>query len=205
MPFDPVSFAIGAKAGAGGGGGGGDITVVSKSIGANGTYTAPAGKAYSPVIVDVPNSYTASDEGKVVSNGALVAQTSDSVTHNGTVDTTLINSLTVNVSGSVGAMFAPMDYPVTLTNKRASGTISFSRLSYDQYVILYTGASSNITVSNSANVADFVTDGTHIWFRATNVENISYNGESAEFLKSGSGFMLTIPDGFDGTIPFLLS
>lgn len=45
---------------------------------------------------------TQSDEGKVVSNGALVAQTSDTVTANDTYDTTLINSLTVNVSGSSG-------------------------------------------------------------------------------------------------------
>jgi len=50
----------------------------------------------------IPNSYSQSDEGKVVSNGALVAQTSDTVTANDTYDTTLINSLTVNVSGSSG-------------------------------------------------------------------------------------------------------
>ena len=99
MPFDPVSYAMGQKSA---GGGGGDITVESKSISANGTFTAPPGKAYSPVTVNVPNSYTAGDEGKVVSNGALVAQTSDTVTQNGTVDTTLINSLTVNVSGGGG-------------------------------------------------------------------------------------------------------
>lgn len=82
-----------------GGGGGGDIDVESLSATENKTYTAPTGKAYSPVVVNVPNSYAAGDEGKVVSNGALVAQTSDTVTQNGTVDTTLINSLLVNVSG----------------------------------------------------------------------------------------------------------
>lgn len=47
----------------------------------------------------IGNQYTNADEGKVVSNGELVAQTSDTATQNGTVDTTLINSLTVNVSG----------------------------------------------------------------------------------------------------------
>lgn len=36
------------------GGGGGDITVESLSVTANGTYTAPSGKAYSPVSVNVP-------------------------------------------------------------------------------------------------------------------------------------------------------
>lgn len=53
-------------------------------------------------IQNISNSYSASDEGKVVSNGALVAQTSDTVTANDTYDTTLINSLTVNVSGGGG-------------------------------------------------------------------------------------------------------
>ena len=39
--------------GGGSGGGGGDITVESLSVTDNGTYTAPSGKAYSPVSVDV--------------------------------------------------------------------------------------------------------------------------------------------------------
>lgn len=81
---------------------GGDITVQSLTVTQNGTTTAPTGRAYSPVIVNVPasavdtgtknitsngthdvvgyasaavsvpNTYTASDEGKVVQNGALV-------------------------------------------------------------------------------------------------------------------------------------
>lgn len=37
-----------------GGGGGGDITVESLTATENKTYTAPSGKAYSPVTVDVP-------------------------------------------------------------------------------------------------------------------------------------------------------
>ena len=75
----------------------------AKAITANGTYDAEDDdfSGYDSVVVNVPNSYTASDEGKVVSSGALVSQTSDTVTQNGTVDTTLINSLTVNVSGGV--------------------------------------------------------------------------------------------------------
>lgn len=50
----------------------------------------------------LPNTYAAGDEGKVVDNGTLVSQTSDTVTENDTYDTTLINSLTVNVSGGGG-------------------------------------------------------------------------------------------------------
>ncbi len=70
----------------------------TKSITANGAGQDVVG--YATVDVSVPNTYAAGDEGKVVSSGALVAQTSDTVTQNGTVDTTLINSLTVNVSSS---------------------------------------------------------------------------------------------------------
>lgn len=84
----------------GDGGGGSSVTVEPLTVTQNGTQTAPEGKAYSPVTVNVPNSYGASDEGKVVSNGALVAQTEHApVTANGTIDTTLNNSVTVNVSG----------------------------------------------------------------------------------------------------------
>ena len=85
-----------------GGGGGGGVTVVSLSVTSNGTYSAPSGKAYDPVEVDVPNTYSAADEGKVVSSGALVPQTSSAITQNGTVDTTLINSVDVNVSSGGG-------------------------------------------------------------------------------------------------------
>lgn len=74
-------------------------TLIEKSIAANGTYSAEDDEAdgYSSVTVAVPNTYSVSDEGKVVSNGALVSQSSDTVTENGTVDTTLISSLLVNV------------------------------------------------------------------------------------------------------------
>jgi hypothetical protein len=50
-------------------------------------------------MVNVPNSYTAADEGKVVSGGALVGQTSRNITVNGTYNTTENNEVVVNVSG----------------------------------------------------------------------------------------------------------
>lgn len=79
-------------------GGGSSVTVEPLTVTQNGTQIAPSGKAYSPVTSNVPNSYGASDEGKVVSNGALVAQTAHApVTQNGTIDTTLYNSVPVNV------------------------------------------------------------------------------------------------------------
>lgn len=84
----------------------------TKSITSNGNSQDVVG--YAAVNVAVPNSYTSADEGKVVSNGALTAQTSDTVTQNGTVDTTLISSLTVNVSGS-GVQYATGTYKPTET------------------------------------------------------------------------------------------
>lgn len=83
----------------GGGGGGGSAVLTDKNIDTNGTYNATDDGAdgYKKVVVDVPNTYVAGDEGKVVSNGALVDQTSVNITSNGVVDTTLNNSITVNV------------------------------------------------------------------------------------------------------------
>ena len=88
-------------------GGGAAPTLITKNISANGTYTASDESAdgYASVSVDVPNSYTAQDEGKVVSDGSLVAQTamSQEITANDTYDTTLYNSVTVNVPQGGGS------------------------------------------------------------------------------------------------------
>ena len=74
-------------------------TLVSKSISANGTYNANEDNAdgYDSVSVNVPNSYSAQDEGKVVNNGTLVTQESQSVSQNGTYNTTLKNQVVVSV------------------------------------------------------------------------------------------------------------
>ena len=93
--MDILSYILGKKAG----GGGGEAVLVNKNIDANGTYNASSDSAdgYKKVVVDVPNTYAAGDEGKVVSNGALVGQTSASYTSNGTYDTTLVNEVEVDV------------------------------------------------------------------------------------------------------------
>jgi hypothetical protein len=82
-----------------------EVVLVQKSITANGTYN-PAGDSadgYSGVSVDVANSYTSDDNGKVVSNQQLVAQTSKQITANGTHDTTTNNSVSVAVPNSYSA------------------------------------------------------------------------------------------------------
>ena len=85
--------------------------LIAKLIRANGIYRASDDGAdgYSMVDVNVPNSYTAADEGKVVVNGALEAQTAraEEIVQNGTYNTTTNNSVTVNVSGGT-----PIDPPL---------------------------------------------------------------------------------------------
>lgn len=96
-------------------------TLIEKSITANGTYSASDDDAdgYSSVSVDVPNTYTAGDEGKVVSNGALVAQTAypTTITENGTYNTTENDSVTVNVSSSSASGCAELYDSNTFTTK----------------------------------------------------------------------------------------
>ena len=91
----------------------------TKTITTNNTYDASDDNldGYSSVTVNVPNTYVAGDEGKVVSNGALVSQTSATVNQNGTIDTTLINSVEVDVptgGGSGDVRF--LDYDGTVVN-----------------------------------------------------------------------------------------
>ena len=82
-----------------------DTTVKPSSISI--TYNDLNTIGYDEINVDVPNTYTVSDEGKVVNSGTLVAQTAmpAEITANDTYDTTLYNSIVVNVptGGSAGA------------------------------------------------------------------------------------------------------
>lgn len=73
--------------------------LVTKAINQNGAYSANDDNAdgYTGVTVNVSNSYGAADEGKVVDDGALVIQTSRTITENGTVDTTTNDEVVVNV------------------------------------------------------------------------------------------------------------
>ena len=64
----------------------------------NGTVNV---RQYQQANVNVPNTYTQADEGKVVDDGALVAQTDRVVTENGVYDTTLNKQVTVDCPAPV--------------------------------------------------------------------------------------------------------
>ena len=107
----------------GGGGGGSSVTVESLNVTANNTYTAPSGKAYSPVTVNVPDTPAVVAELTATSNGIYTASggvdgyspvtvsvapniTALEATHNGIYTapsgTDGYSPVTVNVSGGGG-------------------------------------------------------------------------------------------------------
>lgn len=151
MAFDLLSFLLGKSTGSGGGGG--SAALGPKTIRQNGVYRAASDNldGYNTVTVEVPNTYAAADEGKVVSNGALVAQTSRTITENGTFDTTLNNEVVVNVSGSGSGEFETGTYigagsgnvirEITVSKKWSHFLIvadnTFSQLNPDTTVNLY--------------------------------------------------------------------
>ena len=98
----------------------------------------------------VPNSYGASDEGKVVSNGELVAQGSETVTANGTYDTTLVSEVEANISGAdeVGTL-------VAILQGTASGEVYCASLEKIVLDNVFTNTKSkNTTKVNFPNVTD---------------------------------------------------
>lgn len=105
-----------------------DAVLEHLTVNANGDYYPGTGvDGFDEVHVAVPNSYTAADEGKVVSSGALVAQTSRSspITENGTYDTTENNAVTVNVP-SGGATIQPLNVTQNGTYTPSSGVDGYS-------------------------------------------------------------------------------
>lgn len=97
----------------------GIVPAGTKQINQNGTHDVAQ---YASAEVNVPNTYAASDEGKVVSSGALVAQTSQTIDENGTYDTTLKNEVVVDVQSGG---------PVLLASETATEDVSVMTISYD--------------------------------------------------------------------------
>lgn len=147
----------------------GDPVLEALDVRANGTYTPSSGKdGFSQAIVNVPNTYTVSDEGKVVSNGALVAQSSQSITQNGTYDTTLKNQIVVNVSGGGGGgqIIFGTDNPASATGNNG-----------DTYVKYHRGMPTTVTVTGGFNggaVVAVLIDNTQV-FTATASDTYNRN------------------------------
>lgn len=99
------------------GGSSGGGTLIEKTITENGIYNAVDDEAdgYSTVNVEVENSYTVEDNGKVVNNQALVAQTAypTTITENDTYDTTNYNSITVNVASSGPILVTKLKFDIS--------------------------------------------------------------------------------------------
>jgi len=144
---------------------------------------------YAEADVNVPNTYSASDEGKVVDNGALVSQTSDTVTQNGTVDTTLISSLTVNVSGGGGGGYATGTFTPTADSK--TFTVD-TGIDYDFFVLIPEDAVSGYG-KRAVRAAAFEPDYTNYYTRYVITTNNSGSAVAADsyggtgyFTKSGT-------------------
>lgn len=162
---------------------GGITPTGTKTITSNGTGIDVY--SYASADVSVPNSYSAGDEGKVVSNGALVSQTSDTVTTNDTYDTTLINSLTVNVSGGGGTDLsgAVLDGSISgayensdITSIRTHGLDACSSLtsvSFPNVESVGTNALYNCTNITSANFPKLKSGATYAFAGMTKLTSIS--------------------------------
>lgn len=179
------------------------------SITANGVTTEDVTNyASAQITANVPNTYSAGDEGKVVSNGALVAQGSDTVTQNDTYDTTLISSLTVNVSGG-GDGFLIGGQTVRIKNTSASQRLVM-RIRNINYGVTHLGAySANVSAGSTMTsynyFATFEKNGNkYIAFHTGyNPASITYNGDPVAYVTAGSAAQwdveVTLPSGFDNS------
>lgn len=186
----------------------GEVVLVQKTVNANGQYNASNDSAdgYSRVMVNVPNSYSASDEGKVVSGGALVGQTSRNVTMNGIYDTTENNEVVVNVSGGESldnnilrnGNFTINTTGVTQWDASNSGTSSSSRYPIvDEWEIMQCVAektAQGITITPSQSYA-YLTQQINKWYVGKNVKlSVIVNGSEYNItgVLSASGTSLTL-------------
>lgn len=114
-------------------------TAIGNAITAKGG-TVAAGDGLEEFAADIgtiTNQYTSSDEGKVVSGGALVSQTSTTCNTNGTINTTTNNEVVVNVPNtytaadegkvvSGSALVAQTAYPSEITANNTYDTTNYN-------------------------------------------------------------------------------
>ena len=86
--------------------------------------------------------FTVADEGKVVNNGALVAQTAHAtVTQNGIIDTTLNNSITVNVPASTPVL------QQLVVSENGTYTPDPSMDGFDEVIVMVDGGGGSVLVA----------------------------------------------------------
>lgn len=133
----------------------------------------------------ITNQYTPADEGKVVSNGALVAQTAypSTITENGTYNTTENNSVTVNVPVKTGHIIFINKSGLSTQNEyviRINNTIIYSALIIWDGV--YKFSQSNIGISGLYQDGDtFNSDPTQNGYSTIiQYDTLSFSGEKRQ-------------------------
>lgn len=173
----------------------------TKNINSNGTHNVVG---YASAEVNVPNSYAASDEGKVVSNGALVSQSSQTVTENGTYDTTLKDEVVVNVSGGGGGGSSVIasgtwagnnayNITVPLGKKMAQTDFVFVMYLPNNTEITYVDSGNDVLIANAfvcipkqISKIDLSQDGTAIQFTGGCIYNVNNEGVITQVSKGGT-------------------
>lgn len=152
-------------------------------------------------IAALPNAYAAGDEGKVVSGGALVAQTAraSQITENGTYDTTDNNSVTVSVSGGGGGSIVFYDYALFDGNGYVELDYTLNadyRITVDFECPTY--YNNNAVIGNSSgNYKSHFTSYSNKWYCSTGNGETSFTGNLTDrhvFVNNSNGKNL-----FDGT------
>lgn len=162
----------------------------------NGTYAPSAGKnGFSGAVVNVPNSYAAGDEGKVVSNGALIAQTAraSEITANGTYDTTTNDEVTVNVSSGGSDL-----YPLwtDIYDNLPSG-VSVSTPTITSHVLTPAWVA-----SASQNVKDFINNSCRVSTRSSATGTTITANITSEMAQKNISQVTPDPNYFGGLIEY---
>ena len=125
-------------------------TAIGNAITAKGgTVAASDGlEEFAVDIATITNQYTSSDEGKVVDNGALVAQTATTVTENGTYSTTTNDSVTVNVPSGADIYELKNPFPTLMSGKLFMFADSSTNRLYIIGQLTFNGALGDFTFSS---------------------------------------------------------
>lgn len=140
---------------------------------------------YGTAVAALPNAYAQGDEGKVVSSGALVAQTSRSITDNGTYDTTTNNSVTVSVSGGGGSN----DLLKAIVSRQASPTWILTSEDLDGCTIIGEGAFAKCSGLTSITIPNGVTSiESQAFYRCTGLASITVPNSVTNIGNSAFGY-----------------